>query len=61
MGAENPGYKVLLVRKLNTGNSDDLQFSPSEVKQVTLDIFLTDNDDINLIGEANKKLTFLKK
>jgi mono/diheme cytochrome c family protein len=57
---DNPGYKVLIVRKLQTGNTDDVQFNLDESLEYDLDIYLTDDDDLNLVGELQRKLTFKK-
>ena len=55
--ANNDGYQVLLVRKLNTGNTDDVAFDPSSGEYV-FSIYLGDNDNLNTIGAENEKLTF---
>src|SRR6185369_9363142 len=51
----NKGYSVLLIRALNTGNTDDIIFSPS-VGQYEFNISVSDNDDLNRIGETNNQL-----
>lgn len=58
---ENPGYKVLFIRKLQTGNDDDIQFNLGESAEYDLNIFFTDNDDLNYVGEDGKKLIFKRK
>jgi len=57
---ENPGYKVLIIRKLQTGNADDIQFNLSESLEYEMNVYLTDDDDQNMVGENNRKLTFKK-
>ena len=54
----NPGYTVLFIRKLQTGNQDDIQFNLSESREYNMNIYLTDDDDLNFVGEDGKKLTF---
>ncbi len=56
----NPGYKVLIIRKLQTGNTDDIQFNASENLEYNLNVYLTDGDDQNLVGQEGRKLTFKK-
>ncbi len=51
-------YQVLLIRKLQTGNNDDIQFAPATQKTVTFGVALMDNDGINHIGSAKETLTF---
>ena len=58
INASNPGYKVLLVRKLVTGNSDDIQFNLSAGRQYEFDVYLSDDDVLNLVGETSKVLVF---
>lgn len=55
------GYKVLFIRELNTGSGDDIQFSNPENTQVSFDVFLTNNDDINMVGSVNETLIFKAK
>jgi mono/diheme cytochrome c family protein len=57
-GSENKGYKVLLVRKLQTNNADDVQFNLVQQREYEFNIYLSDNDDLNRVGQENKKLTF---
>jgi mono/diheme cytochrome c family protein len=52
---DNESYSVLFVRKLNTGNTDDIQFTISTA--INFNVYLTDNDDLNTIGAANETLT----
>lgn len=54
----NNGYKVLMIRKLQTGNTDDIQFNPAQQRVYDFHVFLTDNDNENLVGDENKQLTF---
>ncbi len=56
--ASQSGYKVLLIRKLNTGKDDDEQFDLSQGRQFEFDVYLTDNDNLNLVGAASEELTF---
>jgi len=58
---KNNQYKVLLVRKLNTGNSDDVVFSPTQNANYTFGVALMDNDGLNHIGSFKETLQFLKK
>ncbi len=46
--SNNGTYKVLFKRKLNTGYTDDISFSPSN--QIQLSVHISDNDEINRIG-----------
>ena len=57
---ENTGYSVLLIRPLSTGNTDDIVFNPLNTPY-TFHVFLSDNDDLNKIGEMNIELTFKPK
>jgi hypothetical protein len=57
----NIQYKVLLIRKLNTGNPDDAVFTPSQNPVVPFGIALMGNDGINHIGSFKETLQFLKK
>jgi hypothetical protein len=59
-GYNTKGYTVLLVRALNTGNVDDIVFNPS-IGQYQFNISLSDNDNLNQIGESNNTLTFKPK
>jgi hypothetical protein len=58
--ASNGGYVVLLIRQLNTGNLDDIVFNPDN-SPYTFHVYLSDNDDLNKIGEMNIELTFKPK
>lgn len=51
-------YKVLLIRPLITGKSDDIQFELNEKREYTFHVYLTDNDDLNRVGKQNKILIF---
>lgn len=59
-GKNTKGYTVLLVRALNTGNTDDIVFTPT-VGQYEFSIQLSDNDDLNRIGEVTNQLTLKPK
>ena len=59
--AVNSTYKVLLIRKLNTGNTDDAVFSPTQNPVVPFGVALMDNDGINHVGSFKETLQFLKK
>jgi mono/diheme cytochrome c family protein len=59
-GNNSKGYSVLLIRALNSGNADDIVFTPS-VGQYQFNINLSDNDDLNSIGSVNQTLTFKPK
>lgn len=52
----NKEYKVLLKRKLSTGNSEDVQFDIS--KNYTISIRFSDNDEINYVGASGINLEF---
>ncbi len=54
-------YKVLLTRKLNTGNPDDAKFDLTQSKEYVFGIALMDNDGKNHIGSLKETLTFLEK
>jgi hypothetical protein len=56
----NKKYSLLLVRALNTGNTDDIVFDPIQVSY-TFSLFLGDNDSLNKIGAVNQQLTFKPK
>jgi mono/diheme cytochrome c family protein len=60
-GSNTKGYAVLLVRALNTGNADDIAFTPSTKPTVDFTINLADNDAMNRIGSVTKQLTFKTK
>lgn len=53
----NKKYTLLLVRALNTGNTDDIVFDPAQMSY-TFNLLLGDNDTLNKIGVANQQLTF---
>jgi len=57
---DNPGYQVLMIRSLNTGNADDISFDPAQ-STYEFSVFLTNNDDLNKIGATNLTLTFKPK
>ncbi len=50
------GYKVLFVRKLNTGSTEDIQFDPSLVYQLRINLY--DNDELNKVGTALINMEF---
>lgn len=56
-GLNEKGYKVLLVRALNTSNADDIVFDSSKMVY-DFHIYLGDNDDLNRIGLLNQQITF---
>lgn len=51
-------YQVLMIRKLSTGNSDDVQFNPAATKTYQFGIALMDNDGGNHVGSPLETLTF---
>jgi len=51
-------YQVLIIRKLNTGNPDDIQFVPTTTKMVKFGVALMNKDGANHIGSAIETLTF---
>lgn len=53
-------YKVLLIRKLNTGNADDIAFEPNSITEYPFGMALMDADGRNHIGTLKETLTFLK-
>jgi len=57
----NTQYKVLLIRKLNTGHTDDVVFTPAQKATYVFGVALMDNDGINHIGSLKETLQFLKK
>ena len=60
-GNNTKGYSVLLIRALNTGNTDDIVFNPSTKPVYDFNINFMDNDILNRIGSTNKQLTFKPK
>jgi mono/diheme cytochrome c family protein len=54
-------YKVLIIRSLDTGNSDDIQFLAPEGKKYVFGIALMDNDGKNHIGSAKQTLLFKQR
>jgi len=52
-------YKVLLIRNLTTGNSDDVQFDPKTTSSYPFGIALMDADGINHIGSLKETLLFV--
>lgn len=54
-------YQVILVRKLNTGNADDLQFTSPSGKTYPFGIALMNADGKNHIGSLKQMLTFKSK
>ncbi|MBA7534497.1 hypothetical protein ES705_26745 [subsurface metagenome] len=57
--SRNSEYRLLLKRKLNTGINGDVTFSPENTYSFT--IRLSDNDDINYIGNSGTQLIFKSK
>lgn len=57
---EGTRYSVLIVRDLNTGNADDIQFDPDTKESYTFGIALMDGDGANHIGSLKETLTFIK-
>ncbi len=55
------GYSVLFVRALNTGNPDDIQFTPATQATYEFGINLSSNDNLNRVGALNKQITFKTK
>jgi cytochrome c553 len=55
------GYKVLFIRKLTTGNSDDIQIADPESVAISFNVYLTNGDDVNMVGSVNETLTFKAK
>jgi cytochrome c553 len=51
-------YKVLMVRPLVTNKSDDVQFTLSEQREFSFNIYLTDDDSENRVGITDKTLIF---
>ncbi len=54
------GYSVLLIRKLNTGNADDVVLNPDQ-GIFNFNFSITNNDELNKIGLNNQQLTFKPK
>ncbi|MEO5603756.1 MAG: c-type cytochrome [Cyclobacteriaceae bacterium] len=54
------GYSVLLIRKLNTGNTDDIDLNPDQMLY-NFNFSVTHNDELNEIGITNQQLTFKPK
>ncbi len=54
-------YKVLLKRKLNTGNPDDAVFNLTQSTEYVFGVALMDNDGKNHIGSLKETLKFLNK
>lgn len=50
------GYKVLFIRKLSATGINDVEFSPT--KEFKFSVRLSNNDEINYIGEENLMLRF---
>lgn len=55
----NKTYKVMFVRKLDTGNTDDITFNPTNIYK--LDISVSDNDIDNSIGSNGLLVKFIKE
>ena len=54
--SKNTSYKLLFRRKLNTGDSNDIEFSPDKI--YTISVRVADNDELNSIGADNIELDF---
>ena len=54
-------YKVLIIRKLNTNNSDDVKFDLSTSHTYKFGVALMDNDGRNHIGSTLETLTFKQR
>lgn len=54
------GYSVLVMRALNTSNTDDVVFNPAQLTY-NFHLFFGDNDHLNRIGLLNQQLTFKPK
>jgi mono/diheme cytochrome c family protein len=55
---DNKGYSVLFIRKLDTGNNDDIQFVNPESMNLNFNVYLTNNDDLNKVGAIDETITF---
>ena len=55
------GYKVLLVRDLKTGNSDDIQFDIENTLEYVFGVALMDADGKNHVGSIKETLTIIPK
>ena len=56
VSTRNTSYQILLRRRLQNGNSEDVQFTPENT--YTLSIRLSDNDEINFLESQNLELIF---
>ncbi|MGZ5303574.1 MAG: ethylbenzene dehydrogenase-related protein [Bacteroidia bacterium] len=54
-------YQVILIRKLNTGNNDDVAFNPASLTPYIFGVALMDNDGKNHIGSTKQSLIFKSK
>jgi hypothetical protein len=54
----NTKYQIVIIRKLNTNNPDDVKFNPIQTPSVPFGIALMDNDGKNHIGSMLETLTF---
>lgn len=54
-------YKVLFIRKLDTGNEDDILFEPGNIQSYIFGVSLMDNDGLNHIGALKETLIFKDK
>ena len=53
---QNSSYRVLLKRKLDTGNPEDVGFDPAGTYRFSLRV--SDNDEINYVGAEGIELIF---
>lgn len=54
-------YRVLLIRDLQTGQPDDVQFDIDNKKEYTFGIALMDGDGVNHVGSLVEVLTFIER
>ena len=55
--SNNPGYTVLMIRALNTGNADDIVFDPT-TEGYSFDVAVMNADNLNQVGEVGVQLIF---
>ena len=58
---ENIKYQILLTRKLDTGQTDDVKFDMMPSRTYNFGIALMDNDGKNHIGSLRESLIFIEK
>lgn len=56
---DNSGYRIMLKRKLQTFNPDDIQFTPQS-RSYGFQVLLSHNDDLNFVGALGQELVFLE-